>query len=459
MARVLNTLSYNNETGLVNSSGQSTAITIIDGDSGGGGSTTTTDYSEYVVRVSSNQIGATIFINGVNTQKTTPQNISVTKAQLVTGDVTITIAKEGFSTLEYYVLSLATLPGSVVINNSQFNRALGLSTAGVEIEYYIGDVVVTPPSSIISGNSIFTDFTLSKTRITPNNLDLLALTVFVGGVTNSVLINKNGQVDLYPSLGRTEYNDISNTLFSIKSSDTKLYRITEIIVEGDGEAVETLSAKTDESLNINLTLTKDYSLKIQTEELRQPLPALDPKVALLNSDSRTYNINSNTGVPLVLRKNSDVKVITIVVGENIFEFDTLDEGDVTGVTIPHSAFKGLGQYSISIYPFSLKKYETQVRPTTPSLVVKQNVKNIKTPIVEISEIENAPLPRQFISPYELPKLAFIPTTPTISTTPTRVSRQPIVRGGSGVSVDRNLGNTLRVEQAVDRTLTNNENIQ
>jgi hypothetical protein len=165
------------------------------------------------------------------------------------------------------------------------------------------------------------------------------------------------------------------------------------------------------------------------------------------------------GVPLVLRKNSDVKVVSIVVGDNVFEFETLDEGDVTGVTIPHSAFKGLGQYSISIYPFSLKKYETQVRPTTPTLVVKPNVKNKKIPIVEISEIENAPIPRQFISPYELPKLAFIPTSPTISTTPATISRQPIIRGGSGVSTDRNIGSGLRLDQVVNRTLSNNENIQ
>jgi hypothetical protein len=418
-----------------------------------------TDYREYIVRVSSNQIGATIFVNGVNTQKTTPQNISVTKAQLITGDVEITVTKEGFSTLERYVISLVTLPDSVVINNSRFDRTLGLSTAKIKIEYYIGNTLQNPPSDIISGNSIFTDFKLSKTKVTSDNLDLLALNVFVGGVTNSVLLNKNGQVDLYPVLGRNQYRDISNTLFSIKSVDTKLYRITEIIIEGEGAAVETLSAGTDESLNINLTLTKNYSLKIQTEELRQPLPALDPKVALLDSNSRTYNINSKVGVPIVLRKNSDVKVVSIVVGDNVFEFETLDEGDVTGVTIPHSAFKGLGQYSISIYPFSLKKYETQVRPATPTLVVKQNVKNKKIPIVEISEIENAPIPRQFISPYELPKLAFIPTSPTISTTPATISRQPIIRGGSGVSTDRNIGSGLRLDQVVNRTLSNNENIQ
>jgi hypothetical protein len=469
MARLINTdiFSYNDETGLVGNTGQSAVLTYISDETGGGGSITPnvsiigdTNYAEYVVRVSSNQSGANIFVNGVNTQKTTPENISVTKTQLVSGDVEITVSKEGFSTLEKYVLSLSVLDGSVVINNSRFDQPLGLSTADINIQYFIGNTEQTPSTLIKNGNFIFTDFTLSKTRILPTDSNLLLFNVFVAGVTNSVLVNKNGQVDLYPTLGSNNYGDIKGTLFSIKSSDARLYRITEIIVEGEGETVETLTANTDESLNINLTLNKSYSVKIQTEELRQSLPALDPKVSLLDSDTRTYNINSKVGVPLVIRKNSDVKAITVVVGETIFEFDTLDEGDIAGVTIPHSAFRGLGQYSVKIYPFSLKNYETQVRPTTPPFVVKQNVKNIKTPVVEVSEVVEIPLPKQFITPYELPTLGFIPTTPTISTTPQVRSNQPIVRGGGGiVALDRDFGSGFGVERVVDRTLLNNENIQ
>ncbi len=466
MARLINTdiFSYNDETGLVGTTGQSVVSNLLTDDSDTLGANVSiigdTNYAEYVVRVSSNQSGANIFVNGVNTQKTTPENISVTKTQLVSGDVEITVSKEGFSTLEKYVLSLSVLDGSVVINNSRFDQPLGLSTADINIQYFIGNTEQTPSTLIKNGNFIFTDFTLSKTRILPTDSNLLLFNVFVAGVTNSVLVNKNGQVDLYPTLGSNNYGDIKGTLFSIKSSDARLYRITEIIVEGEGEAVETLTANTDESLNINLTLNKSYSVKIQTEELRQSLPALDPKVSLLDSDTRTYNINSKVGVPLVIRKNSDVKAITVVVGENIFEFDTLDEGDIAGVTIPHSAFRGLGQYSVKIYPFSLKNYETQVRPTTPPFVVKQNVKNIKTPVVEVSEVVEIPLPKQFITPYELPTLGFIPTTPTIPTTPQVRSNQPIVRGGGGgVALDRDFGSGFGVERVVDRTLLRNENIQ
>ena len=468
---------YNDETGFLNNTGESGTNLLSDfigGGSGGGGSTDTyippanePVFSDYVVRVTSNEIGASILINGVNTQKTTPQNINISKTELLNGNIEITLSKEGFSTLEKFVVSLTAARESVVIRNSLFNRPLGISTRRPKVQYFVGTTESTKSSTIINGNFIFADFQLSRIKIKPTNSELIDFKVLVGGPTNSVLITKNGQVDLYPKLGSTNYEDVSGTLFSVKSSDTKLYRITEIVVEGEGEAVETLTATEDESLNINLTLNKSYTLKIQTEELPQQLPALDPRISLLNSEARTYNINSNAGIPLVIRKNFDVKVITVIVGENVYEFDSLDEGDVAGITIPHSAFRGLGQYSVKLYPFSLKNYEAQVRPATPPLVVKQNIKNIKTPIVKVTEVAEVIKPKPFITPYQLPKLDFIPTTPTISTTPVVRSTQPIVRGGGtpsrgggGVTtLTRDFGTGFGVEQVVDRTLGFSENIQ
>jgi hypothetical protein len=473
MAENFNIISYNDETGLVGNTNTPEPV-ILAIDSSDGGSTangvtllTQPTFEGYTLRVSSNETNATIFVNGVNTQKTTPQNITLTNTQLLTGNVEVTLQKEGFSTFEKYVLSLSLPENSVVINNSRFNQPLGISTSTLNIKYFINNVEQTIPSSkqlnLINGNFVFLDFNLNKSRVTPTDSALLSLDIFLGGVTNSVIVNKNGQLDLYPSLGVTNYFDQTNTLFSIKSSDINLYRITEIIVEENGasENTNTLTAEPDESLTLNLNLNKNYVLKIQTEQLSQQLPALDPRISLVNSDSRTYNINSKAGVPLVIRKNSDVKAITVIVGENVYEFDSLDEGDVAGVTIPHNAFKGLGQYSIKLYPFSLKDYETQVRPTVPPLVVKQNIKNIKTPKTEVSEIVELPTPKSFITPYELPILNVIPATPIIPTTPQIRSTQPIVRGGGGgiVTVDRDFGSGLGVERVVDRTLLRNENIQ
>jgi len=481
MAENFNLASYNDETGLVGNTNtfQSTTLTIIDSESGGGGGATNgvtllnqTTFEGYTLRISSNETNATIFINGVNTQKTTPQNITITNTQLLTGNVEVALQKEGFSTLEKYVLSLSLPENSVVINNSKFNQPLGISNHTLNIKYFINNIEQTISSSkqlnLINGNFVFLDFNLTKRRVTPTDSDLLSLDIFLGGTTNSVIVNKNGQLDLYPSLGVTNYFDQTNTLFSIKSSDINLYRITEIIVEENGvsNSSNILTAESNESLTLNLNLNKNYVLKIQTEKLIQQLPGLDPKVSLLDSNIRTYNINSKAGVPLVIRKNSDVKAITIIIGEKIFEFDTLDEGDIAGVTIPHNAFTGLGQYSINIYPFSLKEYEQQVRPTPLPITIKQNIKNIKTPKTEVSEIVELPTPKLFITPYELPVLNVIPTTPIIPivnnliTTPTIQPTQPIVRGGGGsLALDRDFGSGYGVERVADRSLLNNENIQ
>jgi hypothetical protein len=220
MAENFNLASYNDETGLVGNTNtfQSTTLTIIDGESGGGGGATNgvtllnqTTFEGYTLRISSNETNATIFINGVNTQKTTPQNITITNTQLLTGNVEVALQKEGFSTLEKYVLSLSLPENSVVINNSKFNQPLGISNHTLNIKYFINNIEQTISSSkqlnLINGNFVFLDFNLTKRRVTPTDSDLLSLDIFLGGTTNSVIVNKNGQLDLYPSLGVTNYFD------------------------------------------------------------------------------------------------------------------------------------------------------------------------------------------------------------------------------------------------------------
>jgi hypothetical protein len=474
MARFLDTnlYSFDDGFGLINNTGQFSTSTnlfeyvdMIGGNSEPIGVTITApiSYNEYIIRVSSNETNATILVNGVNTQKTTPENIIITKTQLLSGDVELRIIKEGFVTLERYIVSLAPPPNSVIINNTNFNQPLGLSVADVSVRYYIGDVEQSTPVTLQNGNFIYADFTLNRVRVSPISSELLKFNVFVAGTTNSVLINKNGQVDLYPKLGGTNYEDAEGTVFSIKSSDTKLYRVTEIIVEGEGEASQILTAGTDESLNVNLTLNKSYTIRVQTQELLQALPALDPRISLLNFDARTYNINSKAGVPIIVRKNFDVKAITVIVGENVYEYDSLDEGDITGITIPHAAFRGIGQYSIKIYPFSLKDYESQVRPETPPIVVTQNIQNIKSPVVSVSEVVEVPSIKLFMSPYELPILNVIPTTSIIPITPTVISPEPIITYGGGGGgtyyspIEYGIG--FSRDQVFDRTTSEMQNIQ
>jgi len=182
----------------------------------------------------------------------------------------------------------------------------------------------------------------------------------------------------------------------IRSSDLSLYKITSIVLTAKDNQPKEIIADSGESLDIDLTLNKEYTVDIVTDEVFQGGGGLDPQISLVKTDPRKYNINKKTGVPIMIRKNEDVQVITIVVGEDVLEFDNLDDGDIIGLTIPHDVFKQIGKYNIKLYPFSLDDYENQIRPDDEPEVVKPKSvipkveikEEIKIPKIEIKDKYN-----------------------------------------------------------------------
>ena len=66
-------------------------------------------------KISSNQLGASVFINGENTYKTTPNTIRFRLSDVVKdGAKTITLQKEGYTSINTYVIN--------VIQNPDFNE-------------------------------------------------------------------------------------------------------------------------------------------------------------------------------------------------------------------------------------------------------------------------------------------------------------------------------------------------
>ena len=204
--------------------------------------------------------------------------------------------------------------------------------------------------------------------------------------------NGNKSAEFFPRVGVTEYTDVSGTKYKISSSDLTLYRISEINISNINES-KVLKANAGESLEVEVDLNLDYTLNITTEEIFKGTPALNPQIELVNTEARTYNLNSKVGVPLMFRKNKDVQAITVIIGDDVLEFDDLDKGDLCGITIPHSSFNKIGKYNIKVYPFSFDDYEEQVRPAEkgdtiePKKVVpKFDVKEeVKLPDVNLSD--------------------------------------------------------------------------
>jgi hypothetical protein len=357
---------------------------LLDGGGGGGSSIEPTPIvieptpiiatsTNKTFQITSNVAGAQIYVNGINSFKTTPQSITFTKEELLSGDKEITIVKEGYSTGEKYVVSVENPRGATIITrprlfNSQIQSTLGLSNTFINVAYFLNNVEQL--SNELSTTETATQnlsFNLTQTPVI-NETTLYNFTINVSGAGNSVRVIKNGNVEFFPDNGSTPYSDLGGTTFRVESADTSLYRITQIQTSTRPPII----ANANESLSYNITLGSDISITLTTELVRQPTPATNPSITLLRTEAITYNINSKLGVPIGFLKNADVKAVTVIVGTDILEFDDLQEGDVAGITIPHSVFKNIGKYGAKIYPFSLSDYENEVRPAETPIKITTN---------------------------------------------------------------------------------------
>jgi len=208
--------------------------TLIDGGGGGGnsggGNTTTiaTTPANKLFQITSNIVGAQIYINGINTYKVTSQNLTFTKEELLTSDKVITLQKEGYINNEKYVVSLENPNGATIIKPpmltiGDITETLGLSSTVIRVKYYVNDLEVI--GSITQNLS----FNLKQTlvEVTPT---LYNFNVNVNGSGNSVRVVKNGKVEFFPDNGSTPYSDLIGTTFNIESANPSLYRITQIQV-------------------------------------------------------------------------------------------------------------------------------------------------------------------------------------------------------------------------------------
>ena len=373
---------------------------------GGGGNSSTISYINYLNNDSTNLTPANntvsnvfvfniitntpnkkfqTLINGTESAVGSSKQIRITRESLATQSYKIEVKANGYTNLkEYYMIEMVD-DGAPIIINPKIDQPLGLNTKDVVLTLYRNGTAVGVPKSIrnISDNDlIFTLRKLQSDTDEPEEPTSYTVSFNISGVGNPVSVLKNGNSDaeFFPSIGDSTYTDVENTKYIIRSSDSSLYRITSIIWETN--KLERLVAEPGETLELDITLSKNYSFTIKTEEIFQGTAATNPQIELLKTDARKYNINSKLGVPLMFRKNEDVKTITVIVGDDILEFDNLDKGTLCGITIPHSVFNKIGKYDIQIFPFSLDEYEDEVRPPTPADTVETKKVEVKYQVKE-----------------------------------------------------------------------------
>ena len=360
------------------------------GNTGDGGTKTTITENDILLNITCNINGAGVKFNG-SFIGSVPKQLRISKVDLLEkGDRIIEIGKDGYNSKEKYVVSLNTNDSNIQ-KSSIFNGGYGgISQTEIVVKYYVNDREYQFPKRL-TGKAQELTFTLkSNGNGDGNTFTKKKLTINLSGVRggNPIVLRKIAgtniqQTDVFPQLGQTTYEDKANVKFTISSADLTLYRITNITYD-DGYQMFPLDAKDNESLTMTFKLKTNYKISILVEAIPTVEPLIKPVIELLNNASRLYNINTEIGVPLAFKKNSSVEAITIIVGDDILEYDDLEAGDVAGVTIPHSTFEKIGKYNIKIFPFSLNDYDTEPEPIKPirEIPIKPIFKDIKEEIIQ-----------------------------------------------------------------------------
>jgi hypothetical protein len=334
---------------------------------GGGGvvdnpNPTITTTNTFIFNISSNQKSFVTTVNGEKVPNS--KSVRISRESLAKENKIIRVSKEGYLNNEYYEVEMVNDGTPIIKNLNVSDTPLGITTKDIVLTKYVGGQVFGLPKSISGTTTNNIDFRFiqsdTDTPEEPSSYNI-EFNISGEGAPVSVLKNGNKNAQFFPQAGTTKYEDVDGTTYVITSADTSLYRITEITITKPNNQPVVLKAESGETLETTLTLNSDYTISISTEKLEAPLAGLDPKITLLKTEARTYNINSKAGVPIMVQKNKDVQAITIIVGDDILEFDDLDDGDVIGLTIPHNVFEKIGQYKIKLFPFSFDDYETQIR--------------------------------------------------------------------------------------------------
>lgn len=372
-----------------------------------GGVSTPTVANTFIFTINSNETGFTTTVNGKPVP--TNQSVRISRESLATEDKLIKISKKGYLCTEYYIVTMVDDDLPIIKNLNVSDTPLGISTKDIVLKTFLNGKEQLPISLRNTTSSIL-NFNLRRGGDEYEEPGKYKVKFNIGGAGAPVSILKNGNknAEFFPPTGESEYEDVEGTKYLISSADATEYRITNITLTTADNQPVVLEANPGETLETNITLNFNYEISISLEEVPLPLDELDPQISLVNADPRKYNINEKSGVPLLIQKNADVQAITIIVGDDILEFDDFgkdnyEEGngdEIVGITIPHNVFSKIGQYNIKLFPFSFDDYENQVREEEEPITIKPKLNKPK--FVGIEEEKPVDKPKPINNPYNPP---------------------------------------------------------
>ena len=369
------------------------------GSSSGGSVATPTTTNTFVFTITSNESGFTTSVNNVHVP--TNKSVRISRESLATEDKLIKIAKTGYKCDEYYIVTMVDDDLPLIKNIKVSDTPLGISTKDIVLRKFVNGEEQLPVSiKNTTSSTLSFNLTIGEVGVGTEKNKIKFLIGDVEGAPVSVVKNSKSSAEFFPTTGESEYEDVKGTKYLIRSADTTLYRISGMVITNDSNQPKVLEANSGETLETTITLNSDYEISISLEKVPVPDDELDPQISLVKTDPRKYNINEKSGVPLLIQKNEDVQAITIIVGDDILEFDELDDSDIIGITIPHRVFNKIGQYNIKLFPFSFDDYENQVREEEEPITITPKV---VTPKFVGIEKETPSDPKPINNPYNPPR--------------------------------------------------------
>ena len=366
--------------------------------------------------VNSNENGATVFVNGENTFKTTPTKLSYTLGDILKlGQVLITSQRRDAFAAESYRITVVQNPNfsdttfnnyePIVKNVDGFlsiepdaKKAIFTKTPpySFKIEYYIGDVLQNSDVTFDNQNVRDLSFNFPKnTKLPIVPVDDAAiktptfnLVVSVTGPNRAINIEKaDGSERSLLNSGTTAIIADSGAEFVISSANIGLYRVLNAqYIPENGKGTPVI-AETGENLVYRFTLTANSVLNVEVEEITIT-ETTTPSLSIVTSDSLLkYNINSKADLPLVVKANGNVTSITAYVKDKEYTFTKNSAQNETLIIIPGSAFDTIGNYKLILVP---KNVSIDGNPLELSIPVFDEV------FVGVPDLRNIVYPKEIV---------------------------------------------------------------
>jgi hypothetical protein len=343
---------------------------------------------------------ASIYVNDLPLYQTTSYGLSVSLSDLLTnGPKNITVQKEGYSSSEKFIIDIVQNPKYYVpyiaLDINPYDSLVAYSTRGLpnytsdtnnlytydpetyksvysttpaytfRIRKFVGDVLETSYNYDVDSQDKSIDFTLAQNEAIQNPTDPLVpkikLNVAIDGPNNSVTFIKNKKelpgvesFNLTNGVSEIEDSADSELSYSIQTSNINSYRITKIVVSGEGIKTHTLEAtSTLESISTLVNFDRNLNISITSEnfaiqQATVPIITFTNPAQLVSQDFTQYNINSDAAVPIGLNLFGNTTKVTAYVKDKTYEFNVSGQSAI--IIIPSKTFDVIGKYTIKLVP-------------------------------------------------------------------------------------------------------------